>query len=127
MHVLIADDDPGCQRLLRDLLADRPEITLTCASNGAEAWWHLSDPERRFGLLITDISMPSVTGIELLRRVRSTIRLQHLPVIVCSGLKDRQVVRDAAGLNPTHYLLKPFLPQPLRDKIDALVTESAKS
>ncbi|HEX2099634.1 MAG TPA: response regulator [Candidatus Synoicihabitans sp.] len=121
MNILLAEDDSDCQRLLRDLLADRPEITLTCATNGAEAWWHLSDPESRFNLVITDVNMPSVSGLQLLQRMRRTSRLQHVPVIVCSGLKDRQVVQDAVSLDAAHYVLKPYLPQAMRSKIDKIL------
>jgi two-component system, chemotaxis family, chemotaxis protein CheY len=126
MNVLIAEDDSGCQRLYRDLLADRPEINLIFSANGADAWWHLTDQLERFHRLITDVVMPGVNGIQLVKRLRETPRLQHLPVIICSGVKDRDLIQQAVPLNPAHYMLKPFLPGVMRQKIEALLAHSVR-
>ena len=65
MNILVVDDDDGCCQLLRDLLAQEPDCHMVFASNGAEAWWMLSDPQRHFELGIFDIKMPIVDGIRL--------------------------------------------------------------
>lgn len=120
MKILLADDEEPCRQLLRDLFADEPAVELTMAANGAEAWWRLTEPARRFDLGIFDLRMPSVDGLELIERIRSSSALRSLPVILCTGINDRDTVERAARLAINHYIVKPYKPEGLREKIRAL-------
>ena len=117
MNILVVDDDDGCCQLLRDLLTQEPDCTLVFASNGAEAWWLLSDPERHFDLGIVDIKMPVVDGISLLKRIRETPKLKDLSIILCTGINERQTVQEAVQYVVLHYIVKPYSGKAMLDKI----------
>ena len=123
MNILIAEDDVGCQGLLRELLIDEPDLVPTIVNDGAEAWWLLSDPARKFGLGIIDIHMPRVNGVELLTRIRNTPGLHKLPVILCTGMDDIQPVAQAAALSVTEYVVKPYRLADLLGKIKAIAAK----
>jgi two-component system chemotaxis response regulator CheY len=120
MNILVVDDDDGCCQLLRDLLAKESDCTVVFSANGAEAWWMLSDPERHFDLGIFDIKMPTVDGLSLLKRIRATPKLKELPVILCTGITERQTVQEAAKFMVQHYVVKPYSGTAMLEKIRAV-------
>jgi two-component system chemotaxis response regulator CheY len=120
MNILMVDDDEPCRNLIKELFADDAEMTFAFASDGAEAWWLLSDPQRTFDLGIIDLHMPTVTGLSLLERIRATPRLAHFPIMLCTGIHDRETVARAAQLSINHYIVKPFKPAAMREKIEQL-------
>lgn len=121
MKILVADDEQPCRALLQDTFASDPDFDLTMAENGAEAWWYLTEPGRRFDLCIFDLKMPFVDGLKLIERVRSMPLLRHLPIILCTGVNDRDTVSRAARLSISHYIVKPYKMEALREKIAALL------
>jgi two-component system, chemotaxis family, chemotaxis protein CheY len=119
MRILVADDDDCCRFLLRDALATIvPREHISFASDGDEAWWHLSDPERQFDLLILDLAMPRVNGLMLLSRIRQDLRLRGLPIILCTGTSTRQSVAEALRHRVTSYIVKPFSPAAIVQKVE---------
>jgi DNA-binding NtrC family response regulator len=104
-RLLLADDEPALLSLFRKVL-EQEGFEVVTANDGAEALATiLRDP---FEILVTDVEMPHMTGIELLRQVR-----QHrptLPVIIMTGGSALKTVPAAAGLGVTQFLLKPVLP-----------------
>ncbi len=120
MKILVADDEDPCRQLLQDMFATDPRVELTMARDGAEAWWQLTTPGQRFDLAIFDLRMPTVDGLQLIERVRSSEALRHLPIILCTGVHDRDTVGRAAKFAVSHYVVKPYKPEGLREKIAAL-------
>jgi CheY-like chemotaxis protein len=99
---LIVDDDALIVQLLADLL--KSDVAVTTAHDGAEAWEKLQREE--FDLLITDIWMPQMNGLELLAQVRT---LQHQPnIIVMSADDTPEVMLKAAKEQGHHFIRKPF-------------------
>ena len=108
MKILIAEDDAVSRLLLRKILASQPHCEVLEAANGLVAWdllQHGPLPD----LCILDIMMPELGGLELLKKIRRDERLKVLKVILCSALKDRQTVIQAAALGIRQYILKPFM------------------
>jgi CheY-like chemotaxis protein len=68
-------------------------------------------------LLITDIHMPEMTGIELLQWIRKIEAMKSLPVIVVTSSQDKSNVVEAGKLGATSFLVKPFSTQTLRERI----------
>jgi two-component system chemotaxis response regulator CheY len=64
--------------------------------------------------------MPTVTGLSLLERIRGTPRFANFPIVVCTGSHDRETVARAAQLAISHYIVKPFKPAAVREKIQQL-------
>jgi two-component system sensor histidine kinase and response regulator WspE len=85
-HILVVDDSHTVREMERRLLV-RSGYTVSTAQNGQEAWNLLRLNE--YDLLISDVDMPQMNGIELITRVRANPRLVRLPVIILS-YKDRE-------------------------------------
>lgn len=124
MRILVVDDDDCCRFLLRDALStiiQRENIAF--ASDGDEAWWVLTDPDRTFDVLIVDLAMPRVNGLALLARIRQHPRLMGLPIILCTGTSNRQTVTEAVRLNVTSYVVKPFSPAAVVQKVEEVMLQ----
>jgi CheY-like chemotaxis protein/tetratricopeptide (TPR) repeat protein len=116
-RVLLAEDNDSLSRIIRTLLESR-NFRVHAAATGREALEALSSQE--FDLLLLDLRLPELSGVDLLRRLRSSPRWQHLPVIVMSGVyKDEKFVAAARKLGVSHYLLKPFSREALMEAIAA--------
>src|SRR3954463_16481422 len=100
--VLIVDDDRLIVQLLTDLL--KAEVAVTPANDGAEAWEKLQRED--FDLLITDIWMPQMNGLELLAHVRT---LPDQPNIIVMSADDAPEVMLRAAKEQGHlFIRKPF-------------------
>jgi DNA-binding response OmpR family regulator len=120
MNILIAEDEEAMRCLLREAITTDPTNEVTAAANGTEAWWLLSDPERRFDLAILDIKMPQADGFSLLKRMRADARCRNLPVIMCSGIVARDSIVESRERGANYYLMKPFKIETLLAKIEEL-------
>lgn len=99
--ILIVDDDEAICRVFAACLSER--YSCVTASDAQEALVRLAS--RAFALVITDMQMPGLSGIELLRRIN-----EHFPdtaVIMASGIDRTQRVLDAVRLGASDYLIKP--------------------
>jgi DNA-binding NtrC family response regulator len=100
--ILIVDDDD----VIRETLCELLSANYTCeVAETAEAALALLERES-FRLVITDISMPGLNGIELLERVKR--EYPQTPVIIISGLSDQEHAEGLIELGAFEYLLKPF-------------------
>jgi CheY-like chemotaxis protein len=124
MRILVVDDDDCCRFLLRDALSTIvPREKMSFASDGDEAWWVLTDPERSFDLLILDLAMPRVNGLALLARIRQHPKLVRLPIILCTGTSTRQSVTEAVRHNVVSYVVKPFSPAAIVQKVEEVMLQ----
>lgn len=106
--VLILDDDELVRDSLRILIKNYG-YDIRAAANGFEALELLD--EEPFALLICDIRMPGINGIETVKAMRETSRLdvnRTLPVIFITGYCDDRLEREARSLGHLAYLTKPF-------------------
>jgi CheY-like chemotaxis protein len=101
--ILVADDEAGIRNLLFDLLSDEG-FNVTLAKDGQESLDRMED--ERFDLLITDINMPRIDGVEVLRRMKKAGRLEK--VIVMSGRPSQLMIRRADIPEVIVQLRKPF-------------------
>jgi two-component system, OmpR family, response regulator len=104
-RVLIVDDDKDARELLSEILA-LDGIRCLTAANGESAL-KLLDSNKSIGLLITDLRMQRLDGLELVSKVRESERAA-LPVIIVSGDADARDVIDAMHLSVVDFLLKPI-------------------
>ncbi|HYF66807.1 MAG TPA: response regulator [Ohtaekwangia sp.] len=112
--LVIEDDIPLCW-LLEKILQSKYEVMIM--SNGMEAWSWLSDgniPD----LIISDIKMPSLDGIELLENISNSGLFKNIPVIILSGYEDANKRKQCLDLGAFIYLVKPFEPQSLVAEVD---------
>jgi two-component system chemotaxis response regulator CheY len=90
--------------------------------SGFEALRHL--PRDRFDLIVTDINMPDINGLELVSFVRSNAAYRTIPLIIVSTEGSERDRDKGLGLGADAYLAKPFEPEELRDVAAALLARA---
>ena len=116
LKVLVVDDDFINRKLLQTLLKKNPKVTDALeAENGSDALDKMKkDPS--INLILLDIMMPIVDGIEFLKIFRSDMSNAHIPVIVLSTDDTRKTEVFDNGAND--FLRKPVMQDKLYEKID---------
>ena len=121
MHVLIVDDEPLAQIALRNILAGRREVEgVDTANDAVEALDKLM--HRSFDVLLLDISMPEVSGIELLEQLTAHGRL--LPSVVFVTAYQQHALA-AFEKHAVDYVLKPFSNERIEEALDIVFRRSA--
>jgi CheY-like chemotaxis protein len=100
--ILVVDDDPTLLRMLTDTLTAIGYVA-TAAPDGIEALRLLQETEGRYDVMITDVKMPNMDGISLLKRVRRYF--PDLAVVFITGVASDKMITEAS---PDGYLAKPF-------------------
>src|SRR5689334_5776616 len=103
-RVLLLEDDPGDERLLRAMLAQTPggQFVLTRTQRLAETLDRLV--ELRFDVILSDLAVPDSQGLDTLSRLRE--RVPDLPIVVLSGEADETLAIEAVRNGAQDYLLK---------------------
>jgi len=114
LRVLVVEDDPMMRMLLRSLLLLGNHQTLE-APTASEALRLLSTA--KVDLILLDVRLPDMSGVELARRLKAELFTAKTPVIMCSAVADREVVAQAAALKVAGYLLKPITAEKLYNKL----------
>ena len=110
-HVLVADDEPHIGRIIKMKLEQGP-FRVTLAYDGQEAIDALeSQPD--IDLVLLDLMMPNLSGLDVLARIRSNDRLKHLPCIILTAAGQEAQHQKAMELGATEFLTKPFSPKKL--------------
>lgn len=121
LKFLVVDDSVTMRRIVINSLANLNFFDYTEACDGKDALAKLeSDPDINF--VITDWNMPEMSGLELVKAIRSDERFSELPVLMVTtrGLKNDIIEALQAKVN--NYILKPFTPQVLREKIEQILS-----
>jgi putative two-component system response regulator len=105
-RLLFVDDEQNVLDALRRMLRpQRHEWEITCRNDPRRAWEELQNGA--FDLVISDMAMPGMSGLELLDRIKRSPVLQELPVLMLTGLDTRQAKRQALELGAADLLNKP--------------------
>ena len=119
MKILIVDDFSTMRRIIKNLLRDLGYTNTHEADDGSSALPMLKTGEFQF--LVTDWNMPGMTGMELLKAVRTDSTLRTLPVLMVTAEAKRDQIIEAAEAGVNGYIVKPFTAQVLREKIDKIL------
>ena len=119
--ILIVDDDEIIRDTLRELLSE--QYTCQTAGTADEAFARLS--EKPYDLVLTDISMPGISGLDLLGRVLR--QYPKTPVIVVSGISDQEHVQGLLKLGAFDFLLKPFRLEVVEKSVKRAIEQRRKS
>ena len=106
LKVLVADDNVAIRLFLKKILKDKLGHIVYEAEDGLEALDIIQ--KENPDLLVSDIAMPLMSGIELIDTVRNDPEFQNLAVVVLTGLKDRDTIQQILKLGVSSYLLKPI-------------------
>ncbi|MGH7586429.1 MAG: GGDEF domain-containing response regulator [Gemmatimonadales bacterium] len=115
-RILVADDDQALCRTLSWILTDNGSEVVTLLGGEGLIEHLLAD---QYDLLILDIMMPKVDGLQLLEQVKSHPRLRHLPVLMLSSVPPEEGTVRALGLGAADFVSKPFRVRELLARVNA--------
>lgn len=113
VKILIIDDEADIVEYVSSFLTD---FEIVAASNGIEALSALKI-NSDIGLIISDIKMPVMDGICMLRAMRILSAYDHIPIIIHSGVGERALVNMAASLGVRDWLVKPLEFHPFMETV----------
>lgn len=118
MSILIVDDFAEERQLLAATLEKAGYRSLVFAESAEAALVQLgvgssNVPTERIDIVLMDLHMPDMDGLEACRRIRSDERLEHMPVIVVTGKTESSDIKAAYNAGATDYIRKPVMPAEL--------------
>ena len=120
MKVLVVDDSSTMRRIIVNTLSRLGYKDTVQGADGVEAWEAMqANPD--IGVVITDWNMPNMNGLELVKKIRAEEKYIDVPIIMVTteGGKAEVITALKAGVN--NYIVKPFTPQVLKEKLQAVL------
>lgn len=118
LRVLVAEDEEMAGKLVRGALRIVGITDVVHVRDGAEAVKALDSDEEGFQLIVSDWNMPTVSGLDLLRYVR--MHYSHVKFVMLTGRNQTDSVLQAKAMGVDAYIAKPFSPDALKKKVEAL-------
>ncbi|MBI4773287.1 MAG: chemotaxis response regulator CheY [Deltaproteobacteria bacterium] len=116
---LVVDDFATMRKIVRNLLRQLGYQHIDEAEDGVVALRKLKST--KYDMIICDWNMPNMTGIELLREVRSDESLKVIPFLMVTAEANKENVIEAVKAGVSNYIVKPFTADTLSGKIDAVL------
>lgn len=116
MRILTVDDSLTMRRLISNAASVMGVETLGAAS-GEEALQVLEKDSGGFSMILLDVNMPGMNGLELLKKIKADARWSAIPVMMVTSESERTTVVEAIQAGAVSYLTKPFAPADLVKKI----------
>ena len=121
VRILVVDDAPVMRTIEKNQLNQLGYQNVDEASDGASAWTQLQqNPD--ISLVLTDLDMPGMNGIELLQKIRSAENTKSIPVIMVSTELEKEAMMTAIKAGVNYYLFKPFTAATLSDGINRVLS-----
>ncbi|MBK9037742.1 MAG: response regulator [Bdellovibrionales bacterium] len=119
-YILIAEDSPPNRKILAHLLKKLDYEVIECV-DGQEAWdKHLKESKINLVAILSDIMMPNLDGIGLLKCVREQSSYKDIPFILITAVSDKDYIVQAKNLSVNGYILKPVTFQRVTSKLKEL-------
>lgn len=118
MKFLVVDDSPTIRRIISNALKGLGYTDVVEAKDGVEAVAKLQDEQIDF--VITDWNMPNMSGLELTRYIRNDERYKDLPILMVTTRGMKEDVLQALQAKVNNYIVKPFTPDILKEKINQI-------
>jgi two-component system chemotaxis response regulator CheY len=117
--ILIVDDYKTMLRIVRNLLKHFGFENVDEAADGGEAFIKMKD--KQYGLVISDLNMEPVTGIQLFQKLRADANLKDTPFIMITEKSKTENVIVAKGAGVSNFIVKPFNAKALKQKLTAVL------
>jgi two-component system, chemotaxis family, chemotaxis protein CheY len=117
--ILIVEDSSTTRALIRAVIDELGDFETAEAASGFEALKML--PQQEYDLIITDINMPDINGLELINFIRSNARYSHVPIIIVSTERSEEDKKRGMALGATAYITKPFKSAELQETIQKII------
>ncbi len=125
MKFLVVDDFSTMRRIVRNLLKELGFNNVDEAEDGLVALQKLQ-AGGGFEFVVSDWNMPNMTGIDLLRNIRSDPNLKHLPVLMITAEAKKENIIEAAQAGANGYIVKPFTAATLEEKLNKIFEKLGK-
>lgn len=122
--IVVVDDDPELLTLVA-LLVRRIDAQALTFSDPQAALHYLSDHTPQ--LIILDLMMPTIKGLDLLRDIRSQARFDPVPILILSAKTDPDTIREGLNAGANGYITKPYVANALIDRIRSLLHTRQRS
>ncbi|RLB37752.1 MAG: response regulator [Deltaproteobacteria bacterium] len=116
--ILVVDDFATMRRIVKGVLKKLGFRNIIEAENGKTALSKLKKED--VGLVISDWNMPEMTGLELLKAVKAEEKFKDLPFIMLTAEGQKDCVIEAVKAGVTNFIVKPFTPDTLKEKLNAV-------
>ncbi len=122
MKLLVVDDKASIRSAMKKILVQLGFDDITEAVDGNDAWFKLKaefegeEPEK-YDLIISDMEMPEVSGLDLLRAVREDGELKETPFVMVTTVNTKEVILATMKLGIKAYIIKPFNLESVRGKL----------
>jgi len=123
-NVLVVEDSKAIRTMIRVALEEAGGFFAVEAGNGFEALKTL--PSLRFDLIITDINMPDINGLELIGYVKSNPTYRDIPLIIVSTEKSEEDKKRGLTLGAAGYVVKPFRKEELMAMVTKVLEAAAR-
>lgn len=124
MFFLVVDDSPTMRRIVVNSLHSFGYENVVEAENGKDALLKLQGEPVEF--VITDWNMPEMNGLDLTKAIRSNPNYSTLPILMVTTRGLKQDIIEALQAKVNNYVVKPFTPQVLKEKIDSILKSLGK-
>ena len=113
--ILIVEDSATTRALIRAVIEEMGDFDTVEAASGFEALKLL--PTQEFNLVITDVNMPDINGLELISFIKNNPRYTHIPLIIVSTERSEEDKKRGITLGAMAYITKPFKAHELQEVI----------
>jgi two-component system, chemotaxis family, chemotaxis protein CheY len=120
MRILVVDDMDTMRKIIKTQLTKLGYTEIVEADDGknaVEAIKNAAGSNSNFDLIISDWNMPNMTGLELLKAVRSTPEISKTPFLMVTAEAEQKNIIEAIKCGVNNYIVKPFTPDTLQEKI----------
>jgi len=121
MKILVVDDFATMRRIIKNTLRQIGYENVVEAEDGEAAVAKLET--ERIDFIVSDWNMPKMTGLELLRWVRSHDEFKDLPFLMVTAEAQKENILEAAKARVNNYVVKPFTAETMEEKIDAIMAK----
>jgi two-component system chemotaxis response regulator CheY len=122
MKILLVDDSNTMRRIEKNTLEKMGYTDVTEAGDGAEAVSKAA--QGGFDLVLMDWNMPNMTGIDALKKLKTQDSTRAIPVIMVTSESEKSRIMEALQAGAANYVVKPFQPETLQEKIAAVAKKS---
>jgi two-component system chemotaxis response regulator CheY len=116
MKILVVDDFPTMRRIVKTLMRQNGYTNFVEAEDGVQAM-KILNTEQDIEFIVSDWNMPNMTGLELLKTVRSDPKFKHLPFLMVTAEAEKENIIEAVKCGVSNYVVKPFTGVTLQEKI----------
>ncbi|MCO6432501.1 MAG: chemotaxis response regulator CheY [Deltaproteobacteria bacterium] len=120
MPILVVDDFATMRKVVKNCLRNLGFTNITEAEDGQKALEKMKTGD--FQLIVSDWNMPNMMGIDLLRAVRSDPTFAKIPFLMVTAEAQKENVLEAAKAGVSNYIIKPFTPEQMQSKLEAVFT-----